>query len=291
MQQGIDLRQVRRSFDRVAANYSARADVDREIGRRMLERLDYVRIAPRNIIDLGAGTGAAHVALSERYRDADIYAVDLSRRMLTMCARDGSRLRRVLPFVRRPAVQRINAEASSLPMRAAMAQMVWSNLMLHWSDEPQQVFAEVHRVMEVGGLFMFSTLGPDTLRELSAAFGRQPPHVHSFPDMHDLGDWLVHAGFSDPVMDMEMIRLEYASAAALFQDLKGAGATLAATARAKGLQGKASWAEAIQRLEEAKVGGVLPVTLEVVYGHAWKMAPTKVSDGRQVLRFEPRNSR
>ena len=282
----VDSRQVRRRFDRLAAQYNAHADIEREIAARMLERLDYVRIDPRLIVDIGCGTGEATAALRERYRAAQLLGVDFSESMLRAGQMQSSQLRWLLPFLKASRAPRICADAEALPLKAQSAQLVWSNLLLLWCNDPVAVIAEMHRVLAVEGLVMFTTLGPDTLQELRASFGDGRTHTQRFVDMHDLGDMLVHAGFADPVMDMEVLTLEYDKLDRLLLDLGRTGAGNAMLDRSSGLAGRGAWQRMRAAYEAKRRQGKLPVTLEVVYGHAWKGAPKKRPDGRAVVHFD-----
>ena len=147
-----------------------------------------------------------------------------------------------------------------------------------------------HRVLAVGGLVSFTTFGPDTLRELRSAFtaADRATHVSRFVDMHDLGDMLVHAGFADPVMDMEMLTMTYADASAMMRDLKALGAHNATLGRPRGLMGRGRWRRMLDALDSTRRDGKLPVSFEVIYGHAWKPRPRATADGRAIVHFEPR---
>jgi malonyl-CoA O-methyltransferase len=160
-------------------------------------------------------------------------------------------------------------------------------LALQWIDDPALAFVEFHRVLTTGGLLSFTTLGPDTLRELRSAFARvdSEVHVHRFIDMHDLGDMLLDAGFADPVMDMEILTLTYADSPSLMRELKALGAGNAAAGRRRGLTGARRWARALAALESFRVNGRLPASFEIVYGHAWKPEPRVAADGRAIVRF------
>ncbi len=190
----------------------------------------------------------------------------------------------------------MGADAERLPIAHGSVDFVYSNLALQWS-RPEAAFAEAARVLPTGGLFMFSTLGPDTLKELRAAFEKSyltplsAPHVHDFVDMHDLGDALVHAGFADPVMEMEVITLEYSRVDDLARDLKASGAHNALADRAHGLTTPRRWKRMADRYESERRGDALPATFEIVYGHAWKTAPRRTADGRQVIGFRERGAR
>ena len=282
----VDVRQVRRAFARAAAGYDATAVLQREIATRMLERLDYVKIQPGTIVDLGCGTGASLAALGERYPQARILGVDISEAMLHVGNRQRSRLRWMLPFPRGPKrASLLAADAQALPLRTGMAGLVWSNLMLHWLADPLAGLREMHRSLEVGGLLMFSTFGPDTLKELRACFSDGYEHTLRFVDMHDYGDMLIECGFADPVMDAERLTVTYPSPEALFSELRRSGSACVTNGRRRGLMGRRAWQTVCSAYEKLRVESRLPATLEVVYGHAWKAEPRTIADGRAVIRF------
>lgn len=246
---GIDRRAARRRFDRAAGTYAEAARLEGEVAGRMLERLDYVKITPRRVLD--AGSGPPGRALGRRYPDARVIALDFSIAML----RAGKR-----SFLGRNP-WRVGGELERLPLADAAIDFAWCNMALHWLPDPLPALRELARVLAPEGLLMFSTLGPDTLKELRAAAGAS--RVHSFTDMHDLGDMLVAAGFTAPVMDMEMLDIAYRDPASLLDDLRASGQTSARTDRPRGLAGR--------RFSEALRGKLAPkATFEVVYGHAWK---------------------
>ena len=284
--QFVDVCQVRRNFARAAASYDASAVLAQEINRRMLERLDYVKIAPQRVLDLGCVTGGSLTALGERYRGAAVVGADASEHMLQRAQGGHSRLRRLMPFLRGPRAPLLAADARSLPFRSNSFGFLWSNLMLHWMPDPLAALREMHRVIDPGGLLMFSTVGPDTLRELRASFGDDDEHVQSFTDMHDLGDMLVECGFSDPVMDTERLTLTYATVDDFFRDLRHTGATCALPLRRRGLMGRGAFAAVRERYESWRLEGRLPATIEVIYGHAWKVPPRTTEDGRAIIRFD-----
>lgn len=283
----IDRRQVRRGFARAASTYGQADFLVREIDVRMQERLDVVRIDPRRILDLGCSRGGSRAGLTARYPAADWIGLDLVPEMLAGQVSKPSGWERWLPFAQRGrGVLPVAGDAGALPFPANMAGLAWSNLLLHWLDNPLPMLAEVHRVLETGGLFMFSTFGPDTFKELRAACGDGYVHTQRFADMHDLGDMLVASGFADPVVDMEMITLTYESLEDMVRDIRGAGGTCAMQDRRRGLAGRSWRKELAQGYETFRRDGRLPATFEVVYGHAWKAAPKKTADGRSVIRFD-----
>lgn len=280
---------VRRAFERAAKTYDEAAVLQREVCARLLEHLDPIRLAPRRAVDLGCGTGHALDALAKRFPAAAVVGIDIAPAMLAR-ARSRSRWWQRVLGARQPAL--VCADAERLPLASASVDLVFSNLALQWC-EPSRVFAEAARALTADGLILFSTFGPDTLGELRAAFAEADgaPHVNGFVDMHDLGDALVHAGFADPVMEMERITVEYDSVIAIARDLKALGAVNSLPARARGLPGRRRWQRMTDAYERFRRGGVLPATWEVVYGHAWKVPPKRLADGRQVIGFSPRAPR
>lgn len=282
-------RDVRRAFERAARTYDEAAVLQREVCARLLEHLDPMRLAPARVVDLGCGTGHAFGALAKRFPGAAIVGIDIAPAMLDRAARRSPWWQRLLGSPR-PAL--VCADAERLPLAGESVDLVFSNLALQWC-EPSRAFAEAARVLSHDGLFVFSTFGPDTLKELRAAFAQADgaPHVNRFVDMHDLGDALVHAGFADPVMDMETITLEYDSVLAVAADLKAIGAVNSLPSRSRGLPGRNRWRRMTEAYERFRRDGMLPATWEIVYGHAWRVPPKRLADGRQVIDFAPRAPR
>ena len=282
----VDRLQVGRRFSRAAANYDQADFLVREIDRRMQERLDYVNIQPARIVDLGCSRGGSFAGLAARYPQAQLVGLDISPAMLQAGQVPRPGWQRWLGRGRQNEAQRLAADAVKLPLKSQSTAIVWSNLLLHWLDDPLPALAEAHRVLEVGGLIMFSTLGPDSLKELRSAFADGYAHTQRFIDMHDFGDMLVGCGFADPVMDMEVLTLTYDKFDDLLGDLRAAGSGCAMKARRHGLTGRQSWARAGAAYERLRRAAELPATFEVVYGHAWKVAPKQAADGRAIIRFE-----
>jgi len=257
----LDARLIRRSFDRASATYDASAVLQREVRSVLIERLDLTKLEPRVVLDAGAGTGQACPALKRRYPKARVLALDFAFGMLKAAAARRSWFR---PFFV------LGADAARLPLADASVDLVLSNFMLPWCD-PDAVFAEFRRVLAPRGFLTFTSLGPDTLRELRAAWAQVDPHrrVLEFVDMHDLGDALVRAGFSEPVLDVERYTLEYADVHALARDLKAVGASNAARERLRGLTGPRTFAAMQSAYEVHRRADRLPATYEVVFGQAW----------------------
>ena len=295
----LDRRSVRRAFGRAASSYDEAAVLHREVGARMGQRLALVRLDGRRLLDAGCGTGASLAALRQRFPGASLIALDSAFPMLAEARHRGSPtdswLSALLGRSRgsEPPVRWVGGDIEALPLASRSIDLIWSNLALQWCSDPARAFEEFARVLRIGGLLMFSTLGPDTLKELRAAFAIADglPHVHRFIDLHDLGDLLVARGFADPVMDMEMITVDYGSTASLYRDLRSTGAVNAATGRLRGLMGKERWARMDAALGAVSGKGAIPITWEIVYGHAWKAQPRTTPDGHSIVRVHPRSVR
>ena len=266
---------MRTDFGQAAASYDEAAVLAKEVSLRMTARLDFVKLSPARFADIGCATGDGIRALQARYPQALPLAIDFAPAMLAEVARRVPWMDRL----RRRAPRCVAADVRALPLASGTLGLAWSNLMLHWLDDPLPAFRELQRVLEVGGLLMFSTLGPDTLQELRAAGATT---LRRFHDMHDLGDMLVAAGFADPVMDMEKIELSYASPRGLLRDQRLLGVR-------DGLLGPMGFREGrrvFRAWENARRDGRLPATFEIVYGHAWKAEPKTTADGRAIIQFK-----
>jgi malonyl-CoA O-methyltransferase len=275
VQYELDRALVRKSFDEASRTYDAAAVLQNEVRSRLHARLDLVRLEPSIVVDMGCGTGRGARDLKDRYRSAQVLGIDLAFGMLR-AARERRRL------LRRFAVT--CADAMRLPMPGQSVDLVVSNLMLQWCDPPDAVFEEVARVLRPGGLFMFTTFGPDTLRELRGAWASVDgyTHVNRFIDMHDLGDGLIRSGLAEPVMDVEYFTLTYPTVRGLMRDLKAIGAHNVTRGRAQGLTGRRRLEAMEAAYERARRGGHLPATYEVVYGQAWtpaNLAPRATQSG------------
>ena len=261
--QSLDKNKARRSFARAAADYDEVAVLQHEIGRRMLERLEYIRLEPRVILDIGCGTGVATEALLKRYPKAEVLALDFALPMLERTRKRGR-------WLRRPRC--LCADLDHLPLAGESVDLVFANASLQWSSRPPQAFADIARVLRPGGLMMFSSFGPDTLQELRATWTAVDgsEHVHGFIDMHDYGDMLMAAGLADPVMDAERMTLTYTDAMQLMREIKALGAGNASLRRSPGLVGRRRIAAVCEAYEQFRgPDGRLPVSYEVVHGHAW----------------------
>jgi malonyl-CoA O-methyltransferase len=258
----LDRRQVRRHFGRAATSYEQHDVLQREVQQALLQRLDFYTQTPQRVIDVGAGTGRGTALLKQQYPKAEVIAVDLALPMLRATKKHNSWLK---PFTR------VCAEATTLPFADHTVDVLHSNLCFQWIDDLPTLFAECVRVLRPGGLLLFSSFGPDTLKELRAAWAEadQQPHVSRFLDMHDVGDAMLAAGLRDPVLDVHRYTLTYSEPRKLLEELQGLGATNADHARVRGLTGKGRYQRMLAAYEAMRVDGRIPASWEVIGAHAW----------------------
>ena len=301
--QKFDQAKVRSSFDRAAETYDEFAVLQTEVCNRLLEKLDIVKIKPQMILDAGSGTGVAIPALFERYKKAQLVALDISENMLGKSAQQGS-------FFRTPHL--VCADVEQLPFEDGVFELVFSSLSMQWCNDLNAALTEVKRVLKPGGLFVFTTFGPDTLKELRHSWNKVDDdsdsnrHVNQFIDMHDIGDALLLDGYAEPVMEAEILTVTYDAVDLLMRDLKAIGANVTAnknlseqelqagqgsghsSTRKKGLGGKSDLQNMRENYEQFRQDGLLPASYEIIYGHAWKPDPDDVkkqSTDKQFVNF------
>lgn len=284
----IDKGRVRASFNRAANTYDAAAVLQKRVREEMLSRLDLVKIKPKAILDAGCGTGHGSFALQKRFSNANIVSLDLAFNMLQQTKLQRPWLQKCLQKMLHQQ-HLLCADIENLPIASNSMGLVWSNLAIQWCNDLDGAFSELARVLQPEGLLMFSTFGPDTLKELRAATTNGHTHVSRFIDMHDIGDALIRAGFSTPVLDVEHYTLTYDDVKSVMTDLKSIGAHNATAGRARGLQGRGFLQNLVQNYEQFRVAGKLPATFEVVYGHAWKAeSKLQLDDGYAPITFKKR---
>ena len=268
-QQKISKRKIRRAFDRAADSYDAAAVLQKEVCGRLLQKLEYIKLSPQLMLDAGVGTGEAVAPLMKRYKKSRLVVLDLSERMLAKATYHGG-------LLRKPEL--VCADIEHLPFCEDSFELVFSSLTLQWCNDLQATMADILRVLKPGGLLMFSTFGPDTLKELRSCWSQidDAVHVNAFTDMHDVGDGLLQAGFADPVMEAETITVNYETIDMLMADLRGIGANATAEGGRAGLTAPSVLKQLRQAYESYRVDQMLPASYEVVYGHAWKPAASQL---------------
>lgn len=264
----LNRRDVQRHFDRAAATFDTADFVHALTRQGILARLQPVLLDTSIILDLGAATGGATAALKKQYGRARIVSVDLSQQMLRCCAKKRRRWSRAAE---------VQGDAASLPFAENSFDLVFANLLMPWVDTPATVLKEIARVLRPGGVFAFATLGPDSLARLGHAWAQvdSEPHVNLFADMHDIGDALMHAGFSAPVLDVDHLSVRYDNPQKLFRDLAATGARNALQHRRRSLTGKGRFSRMVNALAASPVENAVEIELELVYGHCWGTAATR----------------
>jgi len=258
----FNTKHIRQRFERAADRFDEADFVHATTREGLLSRLDPLLIEAKLVLDLGAATGAANRSLAKHFRAAHVISVDLAYNMLIKARAKTSWLSKT-SFAQ--------ADARALPFPNASIDVIFSNLLLPWLSEPDLVFSEIARVLRKGGVFAFATLGPDSLQEIARAWSQVDDgvHVHPFPDMHNLGDGLVNAGLSDPVLDVDRLSVSYTNTDRLFADLSATGARNALRDRSRGLTGRQRFSSMVTALNAAAGGDNIALDLELVYGHCW----------------------
>lgn len=294
----IDLFEVRRLFSKPKLLQDS-VFLRREVAQRMHEKLDLMKIEPKRVLDAGCGEGMDLQALSERFLQAQsILGVDASWHMLNESGFANSDaaggLKNLLGrfFSSKQASHTrpllVCGDFANLALQNACIDVLWSNLAIQWHPQPDLVLKEWFRILARNGIVIFSSFGPDTFVELTQAFAEVDgyPHTLPFVDMHDFGDMLVAAGFATPVMDVERITLRYQDAQKMLNDVRALGGNPLSTRR-RGLMSKSKMALLCSELEKKRGSdGRIPLTIEVVFGHAFKPVPTKLSSGESIIRFD-----
>jgi malonyl-CoA O-methyltransferase len=267
--------EIGKAFGARAAEYERVALIQNEIGKRLMARLEYLKIQPQRILDLGCGTGLCSKALALRYPKAQIVSLDLAHAMVLETKKKQNYWRKW---------SLLTANMMQLPFEQGVFDLVFSNQAVHWGDSLHAVFRELNRVMKPNACLMFSTLGPDSFKEIRQAWSAVDAHAHvnEFSDLHDVGDALLQEHFLDPVVDMELITMHYKTLPQMVHALKGQGVRNIHPSRNKGLTGRASWNQFLKHYpmtEEKKY----PLTYEVVYGHAWRGQQLNTKNGTQTF--------
>ena len=262
----LDLRSVQRASRRAGDFDPQDAILARRSGEELVERLGLLNFVPEVILDLGSGAGTESHILAERFSDAYVVGLDIC----ALSLHRQSSARNWTP---------VTGNANALPFSEATFDLVFANLVLPWCD-PDAALKEVRRILKPGGVVVFSTLGPDTLTELRVAweYVDDHPHVHSFADMHNVGDALLGAGFTEPVVDADRVYFSYGELKKLVDDLRALGATNALAGRRRSLTGKNRWqAFAAAYHSNAPQQERLQATFELVYAVAWASERSETS--------------
>lgn len=261
----IDEKKIPFRFNKAAKTYDQVAVLQQLVGKALLDRLQGIRYQPQTILDLGCGTGYMAAYLKINYPKAKIIGLDKATGMLKQAI---TREKKAGDSI----ANWVSGCAENLPFNDNSFELVYSNLVLHWSVDFNQSLKEIHRILKPGGLLLFSMVGPDTLKELRCAWGEvdDKSHVHMFADMHDVGDSLLQIPFADPVMDVDYFTLLYSDPIALMKELKALGVQNLAIDRPRSLTTKGALKKLLQSYGAFRnASGKFPATWEIIYGHAW----------------------
>lgn len=253
--------------------------LSQQAAQRLHSRLDLIKLSPDRILNLGCGWNEDSALLATRFPRSDLISLDLSATLMPPAtpASFWSRWRST------PLRKAVLAQCPALPFKANTFTLIWANLLLPWID-PMTLFSTAERLLSPGGVLLFSSMGPDNLRELRQALAHLPQgdqRLMAFPDMHDLGDGLVHARLAEPIMEREDLCVHYPDITLLLQDLRSMGP--APHPRPAGLIGRQAWRRMTRHYENQRLTQGLPATLEIILGQAWKPFPRLSADGRPTI--------
>ena len=269
--------EICKAFDAQAKHYEKAALAQFEIGNRLFERLQYIKLNPRYILDLGCGTGQVSHQLKQQYPKATVVGFDLAHAMLTQAK---------AKHTWRKKWDLVQGDMMSLPFANGVFDLVFANQSIHWTESLSALMRELNRVMSPKACFLFSTVGPDTMKELKQAWAEVDSYIHvnQFLDMHDIGDILLAEQFLDPVVDMEMLTIHYPNLSTLLQALKMQGVRNIHPQRRLGLIGKKQWLrfESILKTNCTREGKI-PLSYEVIYGQAWKGEQRLTERGMEIM--------
>lgn len=259
----LEYQAIQKSFSAIAHQYENNAILQKEVLTRLLERLaDEQTINPdrqvQHLLDLGCGTGWAAPHLFMQLPNVQITALDFSQEMLNQ----------IKPHAK---INPVLADVHDVPLADDSMDIVFSNMLLHWSNE-KDVFNEAYRVLKPGGLILMSALGETSLFELKEAWSSvdDKAHVHEFPALHHLGDELLKTGFEQVVVNAEILTLTYENLMALMKDIKASGGHNSNEQRHKGLMSRSQLQQLTQTYESFRKDSRLPASYEVVYLRAIK---------------------
>jgi len=264
----------RKSFNRAAITYDSYSILQDTISDNLIDRLKIIKLNPLDILDLGCGTGTNGLNLRKQYKKSRIINYDFSENMLRE-----ARLKQklfILDKINLSPYSYICADIEAIPLKGNSLDLVWSSSTLQWCNELDLVFNQVKKILKPGGLFIFSTFGPNTLNELREITENlfNEKTTSTFIDMHNVGDLLMHSGFSDPVLDVENFTMTYKEVDKLFMDIKSIGATNGNVSKNRGLSGRSFTKKIVEKYEAYRNNNLLPASYEVIYGHAWNIPKT-----------------
>lgn len=259
------MRKLKQDFSKAAPSYDDHAHLQRACANNLIERLQYFSISPKNILDLGSGTGFLSNKLKKMYPKAKVTGVDIADKMCQYAKE------------KYPAIEFICANIYDLPLPANHYDFIISNFTLQWCDDLPTLFTQILKVASPDASFLFSTVGLDSLKELRTCWAAvdSHPRVKDFQDMHNIGDALLQTGWQQPVMDIDRLCYYYENYQDIFDEFKGLGVANKDKNRLRGLTGKSKLKHFSAEYEKLRTNKGLPLSWEVVYGFCKKSAGVK----------------
>lgn len=218
-------------------NYLDTAVIAQEAETEMLNRLQWMTINPKLIVDMGCGTGNASKQLKLLYPEAQVIGVDHSMEMLSHAQQHAT------------CDHYLCANADCIPMLDHTVDLIFANFLLPWHTQPNELFHAWRTLLREDGLLLLSALGPDTVKEIQHLVTADG--LPMLADMHVIGDLLLQKKFVDPVLDVNYISTTYRDTTRMVTDLIGSGILLNDIEMPSGNE------------------QVLELTYEVIYAHAF----------------------
>lgn len=253
-------KRLQRAAQHAGRGFTATQFLHAEVRQALLQRLQWLAIEPQLVIDLGAGSGAALPGLRAAYPAAQLLALDHAGPLLRQVPRGD------------PAILTVCARAQQMPLASHSADLVFASLMPAYCNDPPVLFAEIRRVLRSPGVLLFATLGRESFSELRSAWAEADSYTHVMPqpDMHDLAQLLLQAGFTEPVLDVDTLRVTYPDIGRMAADFRAVGSVNLSSRRPRGLTGRATANRLAAALDARRdSGGRIPVTLQVIFGLVW----------------------
>jgi malonyl-CoA O-methyltransferase len=256
---------IARAFGRAASQYDQHADLQRKVGDELLSIIATEHVAP-DMIDLGCGTGYCSHMLRSRFPASQLLALDMA-----------------LPMLQATRQQRLDscallcADVQAIPLHENLFDLVVSNLTIQWCAHYEMLFAELFRIARPGAQLLLSTFGPETLREVKAAWARIDTYVHvnEFVPLSAMIQHAQAAGFSCSFRT-EVIQRWYRSMQEVGRELKGLGAYNMNRDQAKGFTSRKALAMAERVFAETATDAGIAVTFEIFYLELKKPNPLQI---------------
>ncbi|AMK74957.1 MULTISPECIES: malonyl-ACP O-methyltransferase BioC [Methylomonas] len=255
----LDKVKIRHSFAVAAASYDSAAMLQRQVGLALLQKFP-LQPTPGWVLDVGCGTGFLTRRLSVGSLELPCLALDIALPMLQASRRNNGDL----------PVDYFCADAEKLPFADNSLQQVYSNLALQWCQDLPAVFADVRRLLSPDGQLVFSTFGPETLKELKTAWSGVDDfaHVNDFYSVGQIRDFLRVVGLERVDVETVMYRLAYPSVLALMRELKDLGAHNVSLGRNRRLTTRSQLQQMILHYENSMLNSEILASYEIIFVRA-----------------------